>query len=66
MEFWEPASIQDVGGLGNLKQYIETRAKAFSPDNPNLPQLKGLLLVGIPGTGKSLASKATASILNTP
>jgi len=66
MEFWEPASIQDVGGLGNLKKYIETRAKAFSPDNPNLPQLKGILLVGIPGTGKSLASKATASILNYP
>jgi len=66
MEFWEPASIQDVGGLGNLKKYIETRAKALSPDNPHLPQLKGILLVGIPGTGKSLASKATASILNYP
>ena len=66
MEFWEPAHIQDVGGLGNLKQYIESRNKAFSPDSPSLPQLKGILLVGIPGTGKSLASKATASILNWP
>ena len=66
MEFWEPAHISDVGGLGKLKQYIESRNKAFSPENPNLPQLKGILLVGCPGTGKSLASKATASILNWP
>lgn len=66
MEFWESANISDVGGLGNLKQYIESRNKAFSPDSPSLPQLKGILLVGIPGTGKSLASKATASILNWP
>jgi hypothetical protein len=66
MEFWEPANIQDVGGLGKLKQYIESRNKAFSPENSNLPQLKGILLVGCPGTGKSLASKATASILNWP
>lgn len=30
------------------------------PDNEDLPRTKGLLLVGIPGTGESLASKATA------
>ena len=66
MEFWEPASITDLGGLGNFKNYIETRAKAFSPENENLPLLRGVLLVGIPGTGKSLACKATASILGWP
>jgi len=66
MEFWEPADISDVGGLNNFKTFIENRAKAFSPENQNLPQLKGILLVGIPGTGKSLSSKATASILGWP
>ena len=66
MEFWEPAQISDVGGLGNFKSFIANRAQAFSPDNTRLPQLKGILLVGIPGTGKSLASKATASILGWP
>jgi integrase len=66
MEFWEPANISDVGGLGNFKSFIENRSKAFSPENQNLPQLKGILLVGIPGTGKSLSSKATASILGWP
>ena len=66
MEFWEPADINDVGGLNNFKAFIENRSKAFNPDNTTLPQIKGILLVGIPGTGKSLASKATASILKWP
>ena len=66
MEFWSPADINDVGGLGNLKSFIQNRAKAFAPDNVKLPHPKGLLLVGIPGTGKSLSSKATASMLGWP
>ena len=66
MEFWEPAAIEDVGGLGNLKLFIENRARAFSPENETLPRPKGVLLVGIPGTGKSLSCKATASILGWP
>jgi AAA+ superfamily predicted ATPase len=66
MEFWEPANISDVGGLENLKAYIRNRAKAFLPGNEHLPKPKGVLLVGIPGTGKSLSCKATASILGWP
>ncbi|MBF0121526.1 MAG: AAA family ATPase, partial [Desulfobacterales bacterium] len=65
MEFWEPANPEDVGGLEALKNYIKSRLKAFSPDN-ELPKLKGILLAGIPGTGKSLASKAASSILGFP
>jgi len=66
MQFWEPTAIHDVGGLGLLKSFIENRSKAYDPDNEDLPRMKGLLLVGIPGTGKSLSSKATASILGWP
>jgi hypothetical protein len=66
MEFWSPAAIEDVGGLGNLKSFIENRARAFSPENEYLPRPKGILLVGIPGTGKSLSCKAAASILGWP
>jgi len=60
MEFWEPADIADVGGLENLKAYIRNRARGFKPANGNLPKPKGILLVGIPGSGKSLACKATS------
>jgi len=66
LEVWEGESIANVGGLSQLKTYIKTRAKAFTPGNEHLPRPKGLLLVGIPGTGKSLSCKAAASILGWP
>jgi SpoVK/Ycf46/Vps4 family AAA+-type ATPase len=66
MEFWEPVDIGQVGGLDNLKQYIRNRTVAFQPGKEHLPKPKGILLVGIPGTGKSLSCKATASLLGWP
>lgn len=66
LEVWEPEHISSVGGLYQLKQYIKTRAKAFLPGFEHLPRPRGILLVGIPGTGKSLSCKAAASILGWP
>ena len=66
MEFWEPADIKDVGGLDNLKTFISNRSRSYDSGNEHLPRLKGIILVGIPGTGKSLSCKATASILGWP
>jgi SpoVK/Ycf46/Vps4 family AAA+-type ATPase len=66
MEFWPPVPIDQVGGLEQFKQYLSNRMKAFEPGNEHLPKPKALLLVGIPGTGKSLSCKAAASILNWP
>lgn len=61
-------SLQDIGGLDLLKQWLLRRAGAFSESATayGLPAPKGLLIVGIPGTGKSLTAKATASAFGLP
>ena len=66
LEVWEPEHLSSVGGLSRLKHYIKTRAQAFMPGNEHLPCPRGVLLVGPPGTGKSLCCKAAASILGWP
>jgi ATP-dependent 26S proteasome regulatory subunit len=59
-----PASetIADIGGLDNLKDWLLFRGTAFSEQarQYGLPHPRGLLLVGIQGTGKSLTAKAIA------
>lgn len=62
------ATLADVGGLEALKTWLLRRRSAFTVEAAEygLPPPKGLLLLGIPGTGKSLAAKATASVLGKP
>ncbi|WP_013322164.1 AAA family ATPase [Gloeothece verrucosa] len=52
--------ISDIGGLDNLKDWLLRRGGAFSDRARayGLPHPRGLLLVGIQGTGKSLTAKA--------
>jgi SpoVK/Ycf46/Vps4 family AAA+-type ATPase len=54
--------ISDIGGLDNLKDWLLRRGGAFSDRarTYGLPHPRGLLLVGIQGTGKSLTAKAIA------
>jgi SpoVK/Ycf46/Vps4 family AAA+-type ATPase len=54
--------ITDIGGLDNLKEWLLRRGSAFSESARayGLPYPRGLLLVGIQGTGKSLTAKAIA------
>ncbi|MGK7918816.1 MAG: AAA family ATPase [Trichodesmium sp.] len=55
-------NISDIGGLDNLKEWLLRRGGAFSERarQYGLPHPRGLLLVGIQGTGKSLTAKAIA------
>ena len=54
--------ISDIGGLNILKDWLLRRGGAFSEKARayGLPNPRGLLLVGIQGTGKSLTAKAIA------
>jgi hypothetical protein len=56
------ANISDIGGLDNLKDWLLRRGGAFSERarQYGLPHPRGLMLVGIQGTGKSLTAKAIA------
>jgi len=62
------ASLESIGGLDLLKAWLLQRKDAFSQEAVayGLPSPRGLLIVGIPGTGKSLTAKATAAVLNRP
>ncbi|MDJ0730124.1 MAG: AAA family ATPase [Crocosphaera sp.] len=55
--------IDNLGGLDNLKDWLQKRRTAFSiqASNYGLPTPRGLLLIGIQGTGKSLTAKAIAN-----
>jgi SpoVK/Ycf46/Vps4 family AAA+-type ATPase len=54
--------IMNLGGLKILKDWLKKRQTAFGlqASNYGLPTPRGLLLIGIQGTGKSLTAKAVA------
>ena len=56
-------NIKNLGGLNNLKNWLKKRKTAFGVQalNYGLPTPRGLLLVGIQGTGKSLTAKIIAN-----
>ena len=64
LEYFHPeGDFKEVGGMENLKEWLEKRGKAFTKDAKDfgLVSPKGVMLLGIPGCGKSLVSKTISN-----
>ena len=62
--------MEDIGGLEKLKPWLVQKSRIFA-DWPaardfGVESPKGLMIVGMPGCGKSLTAKATASLFGLP
>ncbi len=60
-------SVKDVGGLAGLRKWLDEKKELLSPEKRDILKSKGLqpprgiLLVGVPGCGKSLSAKSIAA-----
>ncbi len=69
LEFFRTQSkMDDIGGLDLLKSWLKKRQAAFSEEARafGLPRPKGILMIGIPGGGKSLTAKAVGASWRLP
>ncbi|MEZ5542279.1 MAG: AAA family ATPase [Pseudomonadota bacterium] len=63
---FDTADFAAVGGLHNLKRWLQRRRVAFLDGATGPDQPRGILLVGVQGGGKSLAAKAVAGMWSLP
>lgn len=69
LEFSMPKlKMEDIGGLENLKKWLEKRADSWSEQarKYNIPAPRGVLITGLPGCGKSLTAKTVSTSWNVP
>lgn len=68
LELYKSEDIKDVGGLDNLKDWVEKRKHCYTDEAQEfgIEAPKGLVFVGVPGSGKSLTAKAISGVLGIP
>jgi len=69
LEFWPADQGEaDVGGLDLMKSWLRKREVGFSAEAraANVPYPRGVALIGIPGTGKSLSAKMLSGLWKLP
>ncbi len=56
-------TVEDIGGLSNLKSWLRQRRGGFSREARafGIEPPRGVLMLGVPGCGKSLCAKVVAS-----
>ncbi len=65
-------SVSDVGGLAGLRQWLDEKKELLTPEKRDELKAKGLqpprgiLLVGVPGCGKSLSAKSISASWKLP
>ena len=68
LTYCHPEPADHLGGYANLRKLLQEAAVTFTPAARayGVEPMKGLLLVGLPGTGKDLTKKIAASLLGRP
>ena len=69
LRFYPPQrSMEEVGGLENLKEWVLKRKELFSEKayEAGIPLASGVLFMGVSGCGKSMAAKAIAAAWDLP